>query len=130
MWSDDAAARAMVYDPGWFALRDRARFKPGEIVLVLGASGAVGLAAVQLAKAMGAKVLAGLASPEKFDLARAAGADAVIDLSRADLRDSLRAEVHDVTGGNGADIILDPLGGDVFDAALRALAWRGRLVGS
>jgi NADPH2:quinone reductase len=124
----DAAAMALVYDTAWFALRDRARYKPGETVLVLGASGGVGFAAVQLAKAMDAKVLAGIASPEKFDLARAAGADAVIDLSRADLRDSLRTQVHDVTGGRGADIILDPLGGDVFDAALRALAWRGRLV--
>jgi NADPH2:quinone reductase len=128
MSSIDAAAFALVYDTSWFALRDRARYKPGEIVLVLGASGAVGLAAVQLAKAMDARVLAGVASPEKADMVRAAGADAVIDLSRADLRDSLRAEVHDVTGGHGADIILDPLGGDVFDAALRALAWRGRLV--
>jgi NADPH2:quinone reductase len=61
-------------------------------------------------------------------MARQAGADAVIDLSRSDLRDSLRTQVHDVTGGSGADIILDPVGGDVFDAALRALAWRGRLV--
>jgi NADPH2:quinone reductase len=128
MSSVDAAAFALVYDTSWFALRDRARYKPGETVLVLGASGAVGLAAVQLAKAMDAKVLAGVASPEKADMVRAAGADAVIDLSRADLRDSLRAEVNDVTGGHGADIILDPLGGDVFDAALRALAWRGRLV--
>jgi len=123
-----AAAMALVYDTAWFALRERARYKPGDTVLVLGASGGVGLAAVQLAKAMDAKVLAGIASPDKFELARAAGADAVIDLSRADLRDSLRAQVHDVTGGRGADIILDPLGGDVFDAALRALAWRGRLV--
>jgi NADPH2:quinone reductase len=125
----DAAAMALVYDTAWFALRDRARYQPGETVLVLGASGGVGYAAIQLAKAMDAKVLAGIASPEKFDMARAAGADAVIDLSRADdLRDNLRTQVHDVTGGNGADIILDPLGGDVFDAALRALAWRGRLV--
>src|SRR5579871_2441084 len=124
----DAAAMALVYDTSWFALRERARLKPGETVLVLGASGAVGYAAVQLAKAMDAKVLAGIASPDKFDMARQAGADAVIDLSRSDLRDSLRTQVHDVTGGRGADIILDPLGGDMFDAALRALAWRGRLV--
>jgi NADPH2:quinone reductase len=124
----EAAAMALVYDTSWFALRDRARIKPGDIVLVLGASGGVGYAAVQLAKAMGAKVLAGIGSMEKFDLAQQAGADAVIDLTRADLRDSLRTQVHDVTGGHGADIILDPLGGDIFDAALRALAWRGRLV--
>jgi NADPH2:quinone reductase len=124
----EAAAMALVYDTSWFALRDRARYKPGETVLVLGASGGVGMAAVQLAKAMDATVLAGVASPEKFDLARAAGADTVIDLARPDLRDSLRDQVYAATDGRGADIILDPLGGDVFDAALRALAWRGRLV--
>jgi NADPH2:quinone reductase len=124
----EAAASALIYDTAWFALRERARIKQGETVLVLGASGGVGYAAVQLAKAMGAKVLAGIASPEKFDLAREAGADAVIDLSQPDLRESLRAQVHDVTGGKGADIVLDPLGGDIFDAALRALAWCGRLV--
>lgn len=124
----EAAAAALIYDTAWFALRDRARIQQGDSVLVLGASGGVGYAGVQLAKAMGAKVLAGIASPEKFDLAREAGADAVIDLSRDDLRESLRTQVNDVTGGKGVDIILDPLGGDIFDAALRALAWRGRLV--
>src|SRR3954466_16207331 len=92
----EAAAMALVYDTSWFALRDRARIAPGDVVLVLGASGGVGYAAVHVAKAMGAKVLAGVASPEKFDLAREAGADAVIDLSRDDLRDSLRTQVHDV----------------------------------
>jgi NADPH2:quinone reductase len=73
-------------------------------------------------------VLAGISSPDKADSVRQAGADATIDLSRPDLRDSLRAQVHAATGNRGADIILDPVGGDVFDAALRALAWRGRLV--
>src|SRR5205085_151461 len=97
----EAAASALIYDTAWFALRERARIRPGETVLVLGASGGVGYAAVQLAKAMGAKVLAGIASMEKFDLAQQAGADAVIDLTRADLRDSLRTQVHDVTGGKG-----------------------------
>ena len=124
----DAAAMALVYDTSWFALRDRARYQAGDTVLVLGASGGVGLASVQLAKAMGAKVLAGISSPDKADSVRQAGADATIDLSRPDLRDSLRAQVHAATGNRGADIILDPVGGDVFDAALRALAWRGRLV--
>jgi NADPH2:quinone reductase len=124
----DAAAMALVYDTSWFALRDRARLQPGETVLVLGASGGVGLASVQLAKAMGAKVLAGMANPDKFALAREAGADAVIDLSRPDLRESLRAQVRAATDDRGVDVILDPLGGDVFDAALRALAWKGRLV--
>jgi NADPH2:quinone reductase len=123
----DAAAMALVYDTSWFALRDRAHFEPGETVLVLGATGGVGFASVQLAKAMGAKVLAGVASPDKADIVRAA-ADALIDLSRPDLRDSLREQVYAVTNNRGADIVLDPLGGDYFDAALRALAWRGRLV--
>jgi NADPH2:quinone reductase len=124
----DAAAMALVYDTSWFALRDRARLANGEIVLVLGASGGVGLAAIQLAKAMGAKVLAGAANPEKFAMVREMGADAVVDLSRPNLRDSLREQVHAATDGRGADVILDPVGGDAFDAALRALAWRGRLV--
>src|SRR5262245_27705182 len=124
----DAAAMSLVYDTSWFALRDRARLASGETVLVLGASGGVGPAAIQLAKAMGAKVLAGAANPDKFAMVREMGADAVIDLSRPDLRDTLREQVHAATEGRGADVILDPLGGDVFDAALRSLAWRGRLV--
>jgi NADPH2:quinone reductase len=124
----DAAAMALVYDTAWFALRDRARLQPGETVLVLGATGGVGLAALQLAKAFGAKVLAGISTAGKADLVVQRGADAVIDLSRSDLHDSLREQVHAVTDGRGADVILDPLGGDIFDAAIRALAWRGRLV--
>jgi NADPH:quinone reductase len=123
-----AAAMSLVYDTAWFALRDRARLRTGETVLVLGATGGVGLAAIQLAKAMGARVLAGVASAEKSDMVREAGADAIIDLARPDLRDSLREQVHAVTSGHGADIVLDPLGGDIFDAALRAVAWRGRLI--
>jgi NADPH2:quinone reductase len=124
----DAAAISLVFDTAWFALRDRARLAPGETVLVLGASGGVGHAAIQLAKAFGARVLAGVSKPEKFAAARTAGADVMIDLSQPDLRESLRAQVHAATDGGGADIILDPLGGDIFDAAIRALAWRGRLV--
>jgi NADPH:quinone reductase len=125
---EDAASISLAYDTAWLALRERGRLQPGETVLVLGATGAVGYAGVQLAKAMGATVLAGGGTPAKFDLLRAAGADAIIDLSQPDLHDSLRAQVHAATAGQGADVILDPLGGDVFDAALRALAWRGRLV--
>ena len=124
----DAAAMALVYDTSWFALRDRARYQPGDTVLVLGATGGVGLAAVQLAKAMGAKVLAGVASRDKADIVHAAGADTLVDLSEPDLRNGLREQVFAVTNDRGADIILDMLGGDYFDAALRALAWRGRLV--
>ncbi len=102
--------------------------EPGESVLVLGASGGVGQAAVQLAHALGARVLAGIIRPERAAPVRTAGAEAVIDLSAAGLRDSLRAQVYAVTEGRGADIILDPLGGTIFEAAVRSLAWRGRLV--
>jgi NADPH2:quinone reductase len=124
----DAAAMALVYDTAWFALRERARLRAGESVLVLGGTGGVGLASIQLAKALGAKVLAGVANPAKSPLAVSAGADAVIDLSKENLRDSLREQVFQNNNGNGVDIVLDPIGGDAFEAALRALAWRGRLV--
>jgi NADPH2:quinone reductase len=124
----EAASLSLVYDTAWFALRERARLVPGETVLVLGASGSVGQAAVQLARAIGARVLAGIARPERAAAALAAGADAIIDLSHENLRDTLREQVWAATEGRGADVILDPLGGDVFSAALRALAWCGRLV--
>jgi NADPH:quinone reductase len=124
----EAASAAVVYDTSWVALRSRARLAPGETVLVLGASGGVGHAAVQLAKAMGARVLGGVSRPEREVAARAAGADAIIDLSAPNLRDSLREQVYAETDGRGADIIIDPLGGEVFAAAIRALAWCGRLV--
>jgi len=124
----EAASLSLVYDTAWFALHERARLVPGETVLVLGASGGVGHAAVQLARAVGARVLAGISRPEKAAAVRAAGADAVIDLSGENLREALREEVWAATDGRGADVILDPLGGDVFTAALRALAWCGRLV--
>ena len=124
----EAASLSLVYDTAWFALRERARIEPGETVLVLGASGGVGQAAVQLAHAMGARVLAGISRAEREPAVRASGADSVVDLSAADLRNSLRAQVYAATERRGADIILDPLGGEVFEAAMRALAWRGRLV--
>ena len=124
----DAAAMALVYDTAWVALRDRARIRDGEVALVLGASGGVGYAALQLARAMGARTLAGITGAEKAGLVLDAGAEAVIDLSVPDLREDLRRQVYAVNQGRGADVILDPLGGDIFDAALRALAWRGRLV--
>jgi NADPH:quinone reductase len=124
----EAAAMALVYDTAWFALRERARLRAGESVLVLGGTGGVGLASVELAKALGAKVLAAAANPAKAPLALSAGADAIVDLSQDNLRDSLREQVFQHNDGNGVDIVLDPIGGDAFDAALRALAWRGRLV--
>ena len=124
----DAASMALVYDTAWFSLVERGRFTEGESVLVLGASGGVGLAAVQLVRAMGGHALAGIANPEKADLVRDAGAEAVIDLAANNLRDSLRDQVFAVTDGRGADVVIDPLGDDIFDAALRAVAWRGRMV--
>ncbi len=124
----DAAAMSLAYDTAWFALRERARLARGETVLVLGATGSVGVAAVQLAKAFGARVLAGVSSPASSDRAFAAGADGIVDLSVPDLRENVRAQVYRETGGHGADVVIDVLGGDYFGAALRALAWCGRLV--
>jgi NADPH2:quinone reductase len=118
----------LAYQSAHFALIERGQFRPGETVLVTGAGGAVGLAAIQLVKALGGQALAGTRRPAEAAAIRAAGADAVINLGAADLRDALRAQVHAATGGHGADIVLDPVGGDVFDASLRALAWRGRIV--
>jgi NADPH:quinone reductase len=123
----EAASMALVYDTAYFALKDRGRIQPGETVLVLGATGGVGLAAIQLAKAFGGKVLAGVSSKDKEDIVKEAGADAIIDLSMPDLHESLRQQVF-ALNKNGADIIIDMLGGDIFDAAVRALAWCGRLV--
>lgn len=125
---DDAASMALAYDTSWVSLFERGRLKPGETVLVLGATGAVGLATVQLAKAKGAKVLAGVSSMAKAGPVQDAGADHIIDLSVANLRDGLRDQVLAANAGVGADVVIDPLGGDYFDAALRAMAWRGRLV--
>jgi len=124
----EAASLSLVYDTAWFALRERGRLAPGEAVLVLGASGGVGRAAVQLAHAMGARVLAGISRPERAADVQAAGADVVIELSARDLHDSLRKQVYAATEERGADVILDPLGGAIFEAAVRSLAWRGRLV--
>lgn len=125
---EQAAALGLVYQTAYFALMERADYRNGETVLVNGATGGVGLAAIQLAKCHGARVLAGVRSDEQATLARDNGADHVIDLSVPNLRDALREQVHALTDGRGADIILDPVGGDVFDASLRALAWCGRLV--
>src|SRR5262249_44201511 len=123
-----AAAISLAFDTAWLALIDRARMVAGETVLVLGATGAVGNAAVQLAKAKGATVIAGISSGSKTGAARNAGADYVVDLSANGLRDSLPKQVYEANQGRGADIVIDPLGGEFFDAAIRTLAWRGRLV--
>lgn len=125
----DAAAMSLGFDTSWMALRERGRIQPGDKVLVLGATGAVGMAAVQLAKAMGAGiVMAAVSSPEKFEAVKAVGADAMIDLSKGDMKERLREQVFSATANHGADIVIDPVGGAVFEAAIRAVAWRGRVV--
>ena len=106
----------------------RGAYQAGEKVLVIGAGGGVGLAAVQVAKAKGAVVVAGDITQEKRDLALSNGADAAIDLSVDDLREGLRRQVFDATDGYGVDVILDLVGGDVFDPAIRTLAFAGRIV--
>lgn len=123
----DACASVLTYQTAWFALTDSAAMQPGETVLVLGAGGGVGIAAIHLAKALGAgKVIAGTRGTAKAELVRQAGADHVVDLSMTDLRDGLRAAIHAVTDGRGVDVTIDPVGGPVFEPSLRAMAWRGR----
>ncbi len=124
----NAAGMTTVYLTAWVALMVRGAYAEGEKVLVIGAGGGVGLAAVQVAKAHGAFVVAGDITPEKRQLASDNGADAVIDLSVDDLREGLRKQVFEATDGYGVDIILDPVGGDVFDPAIRSMAFAGRIV--
>ncbi len=125
---DEGAVLALAYQTAHFALLERGAYREGESVLVTGASGGVGLAAVQLAKAFGATVIAGVTSKEKGELCRRHGADHVVDLAAPELRGALRAQLQAALGTRGVDIVLDNVGGEVFDAALRALAWRGRMV--
>lgn len=124
---EEAACFGLVYQTAHFALAKRAQVQPGEVVLVTGATGGVGLAAVQLAKAMGAVVVAAVSTPDKAEVARRCGADHVVDTSAANLRDSLRDQLRQATGARMADVVIEQVGGEVFDASLRALAWSGRL---
>lgn len=119
-----AAAFGMTYGTSMHALQQRGQLKAGETLLVLGASGGVGLAAVEIGKAMGARVIAAASSAEKLAVAKAAGADELINYSDNSLKD----EIKRLTGGNGADVIYDPVGGDLFDQAVRGIAWNGRLL--
>lgn len=123
-----AAAMMTAYNTAYVATVARGRVAAGETVLVAGASGGVGLACVEVAKAKGAIVIAGVTSPEKGALATAHGADHTLDLAADDLREALRRQAFELTDGRGVDLILDPVGGDVFDAGLRALAYAGRMV--
>lgn len=120
----EASGISTTYGTSYYALKQRAALKPGETLLVLGAAGGVGLAAVELGKAMGARVLAAASSAEKLEAARASGADALIDYSDGDLKEKVKA----LTGGAGADVIYDPVGGDLFQQCLRCINWYGRLL--
>ncbi|NMM82536.1 NADPH:quinone oxidoreductase [Acidovorax sp. SRB_14] len=118
----DAAAFIMIYATSHHALVDRAQLRAGETVLVLGAAGGVGTAAIQIAKALGATVIAAASSDEKCALCTSIGADATINYSREDLREALKR----LTGGKGPDVVYDPVGGDFTEPAFRSIAWRGR----
>ena len=120
----EASAFLLTYATSLYALKDRGHLKAGDTLLVLGAAGGVGLAAVQLGKAMGAKVIAAASSAEKLEICRQAGADELIDYSQEDLKARTKA----LTGGQGVDVVYDPVGGAYSEAALRAIAWEGRFL--
>ena len=118
----DAAAFIMIYATSHHALADRAQLKAGETVLVLGAAGGVGTSAIQIAKALGARVIAAASTDEKCELCRSIGADDTINYSTQDLREAIKS----LTGGKGPDVVYDPVGGDLAEPAFRSIAWRGR----
>ena len=120
--SEDGAAFLCTYGTTHHALMDRAALRAGETVLVLGAAGGVGTAAIQIAKAAGARVIAAASSAEKCALCRELGADETIDYAHEDLRERLKA----LTGGKGPDVVYDPVGGDLAEPCFRSIAWRGR----
>lgn len=124
----EAAGFGLAFQTAYFALVTRAGLRAGETVLVTGAAGGVGLACVQLARALGAIVIAGVSDAAKGATALAGGAHHLIDLGQEGLRDRIRDDVRAVSGGRGADVVCEVIGGDVFDGALRALAWSGRMV--
>ncbi|MDN3920367.1 NADPH:quinone oxidoreductase family protein [Roseateles violae] len=119
---EDAAAFICTYATSHHALLDRAALQPGETVLILGAAGGVGTAAIQIAKAAGAKVIAAASSDEKCARCREIGADATINYASGNLREELKT----LTEGKGPDVIYDPVGGDLAEPAFRSIAWRGR----
>ena len=118
----DAAAFIMIYATSHHALIDRAQLKAGETVLVLGAAGGVGTSAIQVAKAVGARVIAAASTDEKCALCTSIGADATINYSRENMREAIKK----LTDGKGPDVIYDPVGGDFAEPAFRSIAWRGR----
>jgi NADPH2:quinone reductase len=119
-----ASAISTTYGTSYYALKQRAGLVAGETLLVLGAAGGVGLAAVELGKALGARVIAAASSEEKLAAAKQAGADELIDYSDGELKDKVRA----LTDGRGVDVIYDPVGGELFDQCMRSIAWYGRVL--
>ncbi|HSS62981.1 MAG TPA: NADPH:quinone oxidoreductase family protein, partial [Gammaproteobacteria bacterium] len=125
---EHAAALGLVYQTAHFALSERGHVSAGERVLVTGAAGGVGVAAIQLIKAYGGIAFAGIRRPDQEAGVREAGADHVVQLSGENLYDGLRDQVHKITNGHGVDVVVEVVGGGVFDASLRALAWGGRMI--
>jgi NADPH:quinone reductase len=119
-----ASAFLLTYGTSHHALKDRAQLQQGETLLVLGAAGGVGLAAVEIGKAMGARVIAAASSDEKLEVCKQHGADEVINYSTEDFRDRIKQ----LTGGKGVEVVLDPVGGDYSEPALRCMAWGGRFL--
>jgi len=117
-----AAGFTMTYATSYHALKQRAELQPGETLLVLGAAGGVGLTAVELGRLMGARVIAAASTDEKLELCREYGADSCINYTT----ENLKERAKELTGGAGADVIYDPVGGDYFDQAIRATGWKGR----
>ena len=122
---DRAAGLCVTYGTTLYALKDRAKLKAGETLAVLGASGGIGLAAVEIGKLMGARVIACASSDDKLAFARQHGADDGVNYAASDLKEALR----ELTGGKGVDVVYDPVGGAYGEAALRAMAWGGRYPG-
>ena len=121
---DRAAGLSVTYGTSYYALKNRAGLKRGETLAVLGASGGVGLAAVELGQLMGARVIACASSDDKLAFARRHGADETVNYATSDLRDALKT----LGGEHGIDVIYDPVGGSYAEAALRAIAWEGRFL--
>ena len=119
---EQGAGFAVTYGTSYHALKQRAELEPGETVLVLGAAGGVGITAVELAKAMGARVIAAASSDEKLEFARSAGADDLINYSNESLKERAKA----LTDGNGVDVVYDPVGGELAGQAFRACGWHAR----
>jgi NADPH2:quinone reductase len=119
---EQGAGFTVTYGTSYHALKQSAQLQPGETVLVLGAAGGVGITAVEIAKAMGARVIAAASSDEKLEFARSAGADELINYSKLPLKET----VKELTGGDGADVVYDPVGGELAEQAFRATAWHGR----